>query len=212
MTDKDKRKYIGQLMAVEAIPALGLWVVLIILRAFGFLRWHWAVVLSGVVWIPWSMYALTALLIVVVRLCNRVRRAVRLWKVDRRIIRQAKAAKAWDKLPLVLGGRALELKAWKAYKIKRESGETDAQLRARCTIAEIERGFKVKKRMPIKAQVKRLTEAVKRIAAEHGYNNVEVKTDGYNVDVTIIDETVPKTLEVTLRTDTQQQQEGAKTE
>jgi hypothetical protein len=49
-------------------------------------------------------------------------------KRDQRIIQQAKAAKVWDK-PAVLGGRALELKAWKDYKIKREPGETDACLR-----------------------------------------------------------------------------------
>lgn len=201
MTSKERGKYIAQLMTAEAIPALGLWVLLIIFRAGGVLRWHWAVVLSGVVWIPWSMYALTALAIVAVRLCIRVRRAVRLWKVDRRIIRQAKAAGAWDKCPLALGGRALELKAWKVYRIKRDPGENDDQLRMRYFVADIEKSFDVQKRTPIKAQVKRLTENVKRIAAEHGYNNVEVKTDGYNVDVTIIDETVPKTLEVTLRTD-----------
>lgn len=51
--------------------------------------------------------------------------------VDARIIRQAKAADVWDKTPIVLGGRALELKAWQGYKIKREPGETDAQLRGR---------------------------------------------------------------------------------
>lgn len=52
-------------------------------------------------------------------------------KVDRRVIAQAKAAGVWDK-PLCLGGRALELKAWKEFRIKREPEETDAQLRRRC--------------------------------------------------------------------------------
>ena len=52
-------------------------------------------------------------------------------KRDQRIIQQAKAAKVWDK-PAVLGGRALELKAWQDYKIKRKPGETDACLRIRC--------------------------------------------------------------------------------
>ena len=51
-------------------------------------------------------------------------------KRDRRIIRQAKAAGAWDK-PDVLGGRALELRAWQQYGIKRKPGETDACLRLR---------------------------------------------------------------------------------
>ena len=55
----------------------------------------------------------------------------RRWKTDRRIIRQAKAAGVWDNLN-ALGGKALEIKAWEAYKIKRKSGETDACLRMRC--------------------------------------------------------------------------------
>lgn len=52
-------------------------------------------------------------------------------KVDRRIIAQAKATGAWDKLPIVLGGRALELKAWKDFKIEREPDESDNFLRYR---------------------------------------------------------------------------------
>lgn len=52
-------------------------------------------------------------------------------KKDRRIIRQAKAAGVWDRV-YALGGRALELKAWKDYRIKRKPGETDACLRLRC--------------------------------------------------------------------------------
>lgn len=56
-------------------------------------------------------------------------------KVDRRIIRQAKAIGAWDKRPTTLGGRALELKAWEDFKIKRKPEETDAQLRRRCMAA-----------------------------------------------------------------------------
>ena len=136
MTHKDKRKYMAQLMTAEAIPALGLWVLLIILRAGGVLRWHWAVVLSGVVWIPWSMYALTALAIAAVRLCNRVRRRIRRWKVDRRIRRQAKAGGVWDR-PGVLGGRALDLYARDMCNLKRMPGESDKELRARCRMAGV---------------------------------------------------------------------------
>ena len=51
-------------------------------------------------------------------------------KIDRRIIRQAKAAGAWERLD-VLGGCALNLRVWQQYQIRREPGETDAQLRAR---------------------------------------------------------------------------------
>ena len=57
-------------------------------------------------------------------------------KRDRRIIRQAQAADVWDK-PHVLGGRALELKAWKDYRIKRKPGETDACLRKRYAHASV---------------------------------------------------------------------------
>lgn len=52
--------------------------------------------------------------------------------VDRRIVAQAKALGTWDKYPIVLGGRALEIKAWERFKIKREPGEPDAHLRRRC--------------------------------------------------------------------------------
>lgn len=52
-------------------------------------------------------------------------------KADARIIAQAKGAGVWDKTPIVLGGRALELKAWEDFKIKREPGEPDAHLRRR---------------------------------------------------------------------------------
>lgn len=56
-------------------------------------------------------------------------------KADARIIAQAKGAGVWDKQPIVLGGRALELKAWQDFKIKREPGEPDAHLRRRCMAA-----------------------------------------------------------------------------
>ena len=58
-------------------------------------------------------------------------------KRDRRIIMQATAAGAWDRLD-VLGGRALELKAWQDYKIKRKPGETDACLRLRIEGAQLD--------------------------------------------------------------------------
>lgn len=60
-------------------------------------------------------------------------------EADHRIEEQAKAAGVWDKEPLVLGGRALEIKAWRHYKIKREPGEPDAHMRRRCmTVADNE--------------------------------------------------------------------------
>lgn len=58
-------------------------------------------------------------------------------KVNRRIIRQAKAAGVWGNLD-TLGGQALTLYAWNHWAIDREEGETDAQLRRRiyCKIKE----------------------------------------------------------------------------
>lgn len=51
--------------------------------------------------------------------------------VDERVKRQAIAAGVWNKEPIVLGGRALELKAKECFNIEREPGETDAELRRR---------------------------------------------------------------------------------
>lgn len=90
-------------------------------------------------------------------------------KTDRRIIKQAKAAGVWEK-PLRLGGRALELKAWKKFKIKRQPGETDADLRRRWAKIEI----------------------VKQTAEEHGRKIKKIKTDGYNVQIILCDETPPR--------------------
>lgn len=65
-------------------------------------------------------------------IARRSAKARRRRKADARIIAQAKEAGVWDKHPIVLGGRALELKAWQDFKIKREPGEPDAHLRRRC--------------------------------------------------------------------------------
>lgn len=52
-------------------------------------------------------------------------------KVNRRIVRQAKAAGAWGK-PEVLGGRALDIYAFEFCGLNRKPGETDKELRNRC--------------------------------------------------------------------------------
>ena len=66
---------------------------------------------------------------------GRINRRYHRRKVDARIIKQAKELGVWDYVPIVLRGRALELKAWEDFNIKREPGETDAQLRRRCMAA-----------------------------------------------------------------------------
>ena len=63
---------------------------------------------------------------------GRINRRYHRRKVDARIIKQAKELGVWDCVPIVLRGRALDLKARKDFKIKREPGETDAELRRRC--------------------------------------------------------------------------------
>ena len=68
---------------------------------------------------------------VAVLTCFATIKRIRKNRRDRRIIRQAKAVGVWEK-PRCLGGRALELKAWEEFRIKRKPGETDRELRRRC--------------------------------------------------------------------------------
>lgn len=102
----------------------------------------------------------------VVRIAFFIKRWRRRRKTDARIIAQAKAAGVWDKKPIVLGGRALELKAWEDFKIKREPGETDAKFRRRYSLIDI----------------------ATRKAEEHGLKMTKVETDGYIVNIILCDE------------------------
>ena len=86
----------------------------------------WLFLLFGVILITFAVVVEIALV-----WNERIKKRKRRRAVDRRIVAQAKAAGAWDKKPIGLGGRALELKAWEDYKIKREPGESDAELRRR---------------------------------------------------------------------------------
>lgn len=89
------------------------------------------------VWLH-GMVAFAAFMFLVVTLAwiaFFIKRWRRRRKADRRIIAQAKGAGVWDKKPIVLGGRALELLAWQNYNIKRKPGETDKELRRRCIAA-----------------------------------------------------------------------------
>lgn len=112
-----------------------LWLSLIVLKAFDMVSMGWIAVLLGGFWILPLLLAVSATLVLVVRLAARFKHWHRSHKVDRRIIRQAKAAGVWNKRPTPLGGRALELKAWEDFKIRRLPGETDAELRRRCIAA-----------------------------------------------------------------------------
>ena len=126
---KDNRFF--KALIIDSAIGMFLWVLLIVLKANGYSNMHWAVVLSGFAWIVWILMGITALVCVFPFLFMKLIRWNRRRKVDRRVVRQAKAAGVWDK-PTCLGGRALEIKAWKQYKIKRLPGEPDKELRRRC--------------------------------------------------------------------------------
>lgn len=124
-----KNNPVKDVIIIDVFASLLVWLLLICLKAAGAIDLHWALVLSSIVSISWVLYMLTAL---PVQLFVWIRRRLRRKKNDRRIIRQAKASGAWDKNPTPLGGRALELKAWEDFKLKRRPGESDVSLRCRC--------------------------------------------------------------------------------
>lgn len=126
----EKGKY-TPLLIFDACVAAVLWLLLIGLRAAGIVCMHWAIVLSGIVWITWLLMGLTYTSAMLVRLYGRLQRWQHRRQRDRRIIAQAESLGVWER-PICLGGRALELKAWKDFHIKRRTGERDAQLRRRC--------------------------------------------------------------------------------
>lgn len=113
-----------------------LWLSLIVLKAFGMVRMSWIAVLLGGFWLLPLLLVISVALILMARLIAHFKHWYRRHKVDRRIIRQAKKTGAWNKRPTPLGGRALELKAWEDFKIKRQQGETDVELRTRIELAE----------------------------------------------------------------------------
>ena len=105
-----------------------LWIVLVFLKLLGVVRISWIGVVLGLFRLPLMLLLIicgvAALVILIARIKRRHRRRV----TERRIIRQAKAIRAWT--PQAAGGRALEL-IGEEYGIKREAGETDRQLRER---------------------------------------------------------------------------------
>lgn len=136
----DKRTDSGCLpvLMLDIAVALILWVALIILKAAGVVGMHWALVLSGLVWISWGLFAITALLALILRQIAKLKRRHRLRGIDRRIVKQAKAAGVWDK-PQALGGRALDIYAWEMCGLLRQTGEKDKELRSRCMAAGLKR-------------------------------------------------------------------------
>ena len=94
------------------------------------------------------LLAIYCTIVTVLDIIERIARRRHRRKVDARIIAQAKGAGVWDKKPIVLGGRALELKAWEDFKIKREPGEPDAHLRRRYVARQDERRTQNKEESP----------------------------------------------------------------
>lgn len=159
------------------IASLALWALLIVLKATGTISLHWNIVLSGIVWITWTVYATVAsclliigvwlsILSLLMRWLAALKRWIRLRKNDRRIIRQAKAAGVWGK-PKCLGGRALELAAWDLG-IKRKHRETDVELRRRC----------------MEAADNEYAEAMKRVYQAE----TRQRHDGMRAKITLVDE------------------------
>lgn len=138
MNSEDKRNYTLAWLVVCTMAAF-VWLVLIVEKAFGHLPWGWPATLLSITWLPFLMALLLALAVIGCELHDKFKKKRRQKKKDRRIIRQAKAIGVWDKKPIVLGGRALELKAWKLRRIKRKPGETDRELRARLNAADKEK-------------------------------------------------------------------------
>ena len=110
---------------------LAAWGALITARALGWIEMPWPLVLSGIIWISRGLLLLiaAALEIALAVLQYKISRAER--RLDRRIVRQAKALGIWGDFH-ALGGRALELAAAEWVGLLREDGETDAAFRRRC--------------------------------------------------------------------------------
>lgn len=129
--EKEKAKFIR-----ETVIFCGAYIVFIGLKALGILQQPWWSVLLFPFWYVCVSFGFSLAFWAVIGTVTAFS-AVNDWisrrAVDRRVIAQAKAAGVWDK-PQRLGGRALELKAWKLYRIKREPGEPDFYLRRRCMV------------------------------------------------------------------------------
>ena len=126
MENGTNNSYMG-VYIVDALAGFALWVLLIVLKAAGVVKWGWITVLSGLVWLTWIVFAFTVLVAAIVRQIRKLKRWYRRRKLDARIIQQAKAAGVWN---TNAGGRALELYA-KECGVKKFDGESDAHLRAR---------------------------------------------------------------------------------
>lgn len=109
--------------------------IIVFFKLTGFIELPWNILLSGFAWVFVVLFFFNVFAAATVWVFLKLRNRNRLRKLDRRIIKQAKAVGVWDE-PKALGGRALELYAKEKHGIKREPGETDASLRRRCMEVE----------------------------------------------------------------------------
>lgn len=133
--ENEKDKVEGSVLTLYAMLSGVFWLVLIGLKALDIVSLSWPTVLLGAWWIPLLLLVIVFVVLYVLLAIERIKRRIRDKQLERRIINQAKAIGVWDKRPIVLGGRALDLKAWEDFKIKRKPGEPDAHLRRRCMAA-----------------------------------------------------------------------------
>lgn len=137
MEKRTNNDYIGVWVCALILAAI-LWLALIAAKATGSIGISWAAALLGCIWIPGIMLAFGVYVIIVpmlaLRIKKKIQRKMRKKKQDDRIRKMTIELGIWDK-PEVLGGKALTLMAWERFRIKREPGETDAQLRSRCMAA-----------------------------------------------------------------------------
>lgn len=136
MKNGNKDHILDKLLSVWLLLAAFAWIGLIASKLAGLLpHMSWIGVILGALWLPVVVLIFSLAIAGLLVLAAHIKRQIRRKKTDCRIIRQAKALGAWDKRPTPLGGRALELKAWEDFKIRRQQGETDAELRRRCMAA-----------------------------------------------------------------------------
>lgn len=108
--------------------------IIVFFKLTGFIELPWKYLLSGFAWVFMVLFLFNAFALTIIWGLEKLQDCIRRRKIDRRIIKQAKALGIWDK-PEALGGRALELYA-KKIGLKREPRETDASLRRRCMEVE----------------------------------------------------------------------------
>ena len=131
---KEDKKYIDVILP-DLAAGTAFTLIIVFFKLTGFIDLPWKYLLSGFAWVFMVLFLFNAFAMTIIWGLDKLSYWIRCRKLDRRIIKQAKAMGVWD-WPQALGGRALELYAKEKRGIKREPGETDAELRRRCMEVE----------------------------------------------------------------------------